>query len=160
MIKNTLPDKSGNLESLKKKKKNRNSLKVFQPMCPWLARIFWERLQVVLFTILWFKWSVKKHCLGQVLLATWEIFLHEKSRDSNSYRFSHKFFFYLLFIFSYKPITRIGVSASWWSGNEKYFCFLFIASRALLQSHAEFNRLYKIIFLDVIPVRIIVSWLD
>ena len=32
-------------------------------------------------------------------------------------------------------------SASWWSGDEKYFCFLLIASPALLQSHAEFNRL-------------------
>ena len=31
--------------------------------------------------------------------------------------------------------------ASWWSGNEKYFCFLVIASPALLQSHAEFNRI-------------------
>ena len=27
-----------------------------------------------------------------------------------------------------------------WSGNEKYF-WLFIASRALFQSHVEFNRL-------------------
>ena len=45
-------------------------------------------------------------------------------------------------------------SASWWSGNEKYFCFLFIASGALLQSHAEFNRLYKETFLHAIPVRI------
>ena len=39
--------------------------------------------------------------------------------------------------------TRIRFSASWWSGNEKYFCSLFIASRALLQSDAEFNRLLK-----------------
>ena len=50
---------------------------------------------------------------------------------------------------SYKPKTKIRFSASWWSGNEKYFCFLFIAS-PLLQSYAEFNRL--------IPVRIIVPW--
>ena len=38
-------------------------------------------------------------------------------------------------------IARIRFSASWWSGNEKYFCYLFIANRALLQSHTEFNRL-------------------
>ena len=43
----------------------------------------------------------------------------------------------------YKPKIRIWFSASWWSGHEKYFCFLLIASRALLQSHAEFSRLYK-----------------
>ena len=33
------------------------------------------------------------------------------------------------------------LSASWWSGNEKYFCFWFIASGVLFQSRAEFNRL-------------------
>ena len=49
--------------------------------------------------------------------------------------------FYPLFVLSYKPKTRINFSAGWYSGNEKYFCFLFIASRAQLQSHAEFNRL-------------------
>ena len=48
------------------------------------------------------------------------------------------------------------ISASWWSGNEKYFCLLLIASRALLQRYAEFNRLLKTIFLQVIPARIIV----
>ena len=37
MIKNILPDKSGNPESLKKN--NRNSSKAFQLMCPWLAKI-------------------------------------------------------------------------------------------------------------------------
>ena len=44
-------------------------------------------------------------------------------------------------LLSCKPKTSIGFSASDWVGNEKYFCFLFIASRPLLQSHAEFNRL-------------------
>ena len=50
--------------------------------------------------------------------------------------------FYPLFVLSYKPKTRIWFSASWWSGNEKYFYFLFIASSAVLQSHAKFNRLF------------------
>ena len=27
-----------------------------------------------------------------------------------------------------------------WSGDEKYFCFLFIVCRALLQRHVELNR--------------------
>ena len=31
--------------------------------------------------------------------------------------------------------------------NEKWFCFLFIASRALLQRYAEFNRLLEKDFL-------------
>ena len=105
-------------------------------------------IQFVLFTILWFKWSVKKHFVAKVLVAIWEIFSHENDRNYNSYRFSYKF----VFVLSYKPkTTRIWISESWWSDNEKYFCFLFIASHALLQSHAEFN-----IFLHVIPFRIIV----
>ena len=47
---------------------------------------------------------------------------------------------YPVFVLSYKPKTKIRFSVSWWSGNEKDFRFLFIASRLLLQSHAEFNR--------------------
>ena len=27
-----------------------------------------------------------------------------------------------------------------WSGNDKYYCFLFKVSHTLLQNHAEFNR--------------------
>ena len=47
-------------------------------------------LQVVLFTILWFKWSVKTHCAAKVLLVIWDIFLHENNCNYNSYRFSYK----------------------------------------------------------------------
>ena len=56
-------------------------------------------LQVVLSTILWFKWSVKKHCLAMILLPVWEIFLHENNCHHNSYRFSYKFAFILFFSF-------------------------------------------------------------
>ena len=45
------------------------------------------------------------------------------------------------FSISYKLKTRTWFSGSWWSGKEKKFCLLFIVSRALLQSHAEFNRI-------------------
>ena len=54
------------------------------------------------------------------------------------------FRFYPLFALSYKPKSIIGFLAkvfSWWYGSEKHFCFFFTASRALLQGHAEFNRL-------------------
>ena len=49
--------------------------------------------------------------------------------------------FYPLIVLSYKPKKRIKFSASWWFGNEKRFCFLFIASHALLQRHSQFNGL-------------------
>ena len=41
-------------------------------------------------TDLWFKWSVKKHCVAKVLLAVWEIILHENNRNYNLPRFSYK----------------------------------------------------------------------
>ena len=99
-----------------------------------LLRAFYR---LFLFTVLWFKWSVKMHCAAKVFLAIWDIFLHENSRNYNSYRSGYKFAFILFLYFSYKPKTRIRFSTSWWSGEENYFCFLFIASRALFQSHAN-----------------------
>ena len=56
-------------------------------------------LQVVLFTVLRFKWSVKKHCVTKVLLEILEMFLHENNRNYNSYRFSYKFTFMLFLSF-------------------------------------------------------------
>ena len=46
---------------------------------------------------------------------------------------------YPFFVLSWKPKTRIKSLASWLSASKKYFCFLFIASRTLLQRYAEFN---------------------
>ena len=129
MIKNTLPDKSRIPESLKN---NRNSSKAFQLIFHSWWGFAEGVLQVVLFTILLFKWSVKKHCVAKVLLAIWEIFLHENNCNYNSYRFSYKFSFILFYFLSYKPKSRTRSSASWWSGNEKYLCFLITANRALL----------------------------
>ena len=68
--------------------------------------------------------------------------LHENNRSYNSCRFSYKFAFipFLSFLANHTQesgFQQVGV----------------IASRALLQSHAEFN---KGIFIHVIPVRIIV----
>ena len=64
--------------------------------------------------------------------------------------------FYLLLVLSYKPKTRIWFSASWWSGNEKYFCFLFIANHPNLKVIPNSIDFYKGIFLHFISVCIIV----
>ena len=107
-----------------------------------MARICWGCSTVCFnYTVLWFKWSVKKHCVTKVLLAIWEMFFDENNCNCNSYRCGYKFAFILFFVLSCKTKTRIKFWASWWSGNEKYCCFLFIASRGLLQSHAKFNKL-------------------
>ena len=79
----------------------------------------------------------EKSCVAKVLVAVWEIFLHENNRNYNSDRFSYKFTFILFLSF----LTNQNQEASWWSGNEKYLWFFFMVSRALFQSHAEFNRL-------------------
>ena len=48
-----------------------------------------------------------------------------------------------LFVLLYELKTKTIFSGSWWSGgNEKYFCYLFIVSRALLQraNSIDFNK--------------------
>ena len=50
-------------------------------------------LQVALFTVLWFNWSVQNHCAAEVLKTFWEILLHENDCNYNSYIFSSKFAF-------------------------------------------------------------------
>ena len=77
--------------------------------------------------VLWFKSSIKKHCVAKVLLAILEIFLHENNCNYNSYKFSFEFAFIILLSFLFIFL--------------KYFCFLFITSCALFQSHAECSRL-------------------
>ena len=125
VIKITLSNKSGNSENLKK---IITTVRKFFNLCAHSWQGFAEVvLQVVLLTVLWFKWSVKKYCVVKVLLATWQIFLHENNFNYKSFRFSHKF-------------TFIHFSASWCSGHEKYFCSLFIATRPLFRNHTEFNR--------------------
>ena len=88
-----------NQEFLKSSKNYRNSLKGFQLMC-YSWRGFGESLlQFILFIVLWFKWSVKKHCVAKVLLEVSQIFLHENNRNYNLYRFSCKFAFILFLSF-------------------------------------------------------------
>ena len=130
MIKKTLPGRSENPEA---SKNNPSSSKALQLLCPYSARTCWGCSTGC------FAYNFVIQVIS-VLLEIREILLHESNRNYNSFRFSYKFNFILFSVLSYKPKTRIWFSASWWSSNEKYFCFLFIGSRALLQSHAEFNR--------------------
>ena len=87
-------------------------------------------------------------------------FLHQNNHNYNSYRFSYKFVFILFLSFLTSQKQGSSFQKSWWSGNDKYCCFLFIVSRALLKSHAVFDRLYKGIFLYVILVCIVAPYLS
>ena len=110
-------------------------------------------LQVALFTVLWFKWSVKKHCVAKVLLAISDIFLHENNGNYSSCRFSYKFGFILFVSFTsqkQKPgfqevvrlvVTNISVCLE---RVQPYF-------KATLNS----RDFCKAIFLHFVPVRII-----
>ena len=102
-------------------------------------------LQVVLFIVLWFKWSVEKHCVVKVLLAVWEILLRKKNCKYNFYRFRYKFTF-ILFL-SFLPNQNQESSFQQVGGlltNEKYF--------------AKYINILRI-FLHVIPVQNYISML-
>ena len=96
---------------------------------------------------------MKKHCLAKVLPAI----LHENNRNYNSFIFSYKFAFILFLPFlrnqnQESGFLQVGGVVT------RNICFFYIASHALLQSHAEFNRLSERNFLTCYDVRIIVPW--
>ena len=100
-------------------------------------------LQVVLFTVLWFKWLVEKHCVVRVLLEIRDTTFYEINCHYNSDKFSYKFAFILFCSFQeIKDKNQVFSKLLVW-----YFHFLFIANSLLFQSHVEFNRLLKRDFL-------------
>ena len=131
MIKHTLPDKLGNAIATVRKLFNK------------CTHSWWEFaegvLQIVLFTALWFKWSVKKCCVAKILLAIWEIFLHVNNREYHSHRFSYNFTFilFLSFLTNQKQESGFQQVGGLVTRNISVFCL----KRALLRSYVEFNRL-------------------
>ena len=85
-------------------------------------------------------WSVKKHCVAKVLLATSEIFLHENNCNYNSYKFNYKFTFvlFLCFLRNLKEESNFEQTSGLVTGNISVF---FKVSHYLLQSHAKFKFL-------------------
>ena len=137
MIKNTLPDKSGNSESLKKWSQQFES---FSTNVPIVGKDFlraFYRLFYLQFCDSNDQW---KNTVAKVLLAIGKIFLNKNNLTIIPTDLVTNWL-----LFSFCPFLQTKnknqVLISWWSCNEKYFCSLFIASLALLQSHVEFNRL-------------------
>ena len=96
-----------------------------------MARIYWgHSIGCFIYNFL-IQWSVKKHWVAEVLLAIWEIFLHENNCNYNSCRFTNRFL--ILFLSSHKPKKKIWFSASWWSGNKKYLFFVYSKSCSTLK---------------------------
>ena len=76
-----------------------------------------------------------------VLLAIWETFFRGSNRNYNSYKFSYKFAFILFFSVLSNQKQESGFQQVDGLVRRNISVFLFIASRALLQSHTEINRL-------------------
>ena len=110
-------------------------------------------LQVVSFTVLCFKWSVKKHCVANILQGIWMIFLYENNCNYNSYKFSYKSTLISFFSFrrNQKQESNIYQEGDLVTRNIYLFCFT-IYFTGILNS----KDFYKRIFLHVIPARIIV----
>ena len=149
MIKNTLPNKSENPESLKKYSQQ------FESFSSNVSIIGGDLLRAfyVLFYLRFCGSSdqSKKHCVAKILLAIWGIFLHENNCNYNSYRFNYKFAFIFFLSFLTNQKQKSGFQQVSGLVTINISVFLFIVSRnpggrgwvslALLQNHAEFNKL-------------------
>ena len=91
---------------------------------------FFEGVLQVLFTVLWFKWSLKMYCVAKVLLAIWQKFFMKIIVTI----IATDLVISLLLPFFYPFLET---KNKFWFGNEKYFYFLFIASHALLQNRIQ-----------------------
>ena len=84
---------------------------------------------------------MKKYYVIKILQGFWKTILYENNRNNNSYKFSYKFTF--LFFLSFRRnqkqesnFQQVGVLLT-----RNIVVFLFIASRAPLQTYAKCNRL-------------------
>ena len=129
-------------------------------MCTLLARICWGRSASFLFTVLCFKWSVKKSCVARILQGILERFLYDNNCNCNSYKFSYKFAFIPVLSFrrNQKQELKFQQVGDLVTINISAFSLLRVALYCKgIPNSIDF---YKKIFWHVIPVRIIVPWLE
>ena len=103
-----------------------------------------------------FEWSVKKPCVAKVLLAIWEIFLHENNRDYNSYKFA--FVLFLFFLTNQRQKSGSQQIDGLVTKKYLFFVFCLTESRSYFKTMSNLIDFYKGIFLQVIPVCIIIPW--
>ena len=130
MIKNTQPNKSRKSESLKY---NHNS---------WKALLL-TRLQLTksCFISDFAFWLIGERTLcSKDFISFLRDVLNENNCNSNSWKLSYKITFILCRPFAETENKDQTFKKSWWSVNEKYFCFLLTANHFLLQKHARFNK--------------------
>ena len=118
-----------------------------------MARICWGRKKIC--------WGrKKKHYVAKVLLAIWELFLRKYNRSYNSYKINDKFAFILFLSFFTNQKQKSSFQQV--GGLVMKIISVFCLYRIALYFKAISNSInfYRGIFLHVIPVRIIVPWLN
>ena len=98
----------------------------------------------------------EKQSVARVLLAIWEIFLHENNYNYNSYRFSYKFTFALFLFFPANQKQKSGFQQVGGLVTRNIFVFCLQWNALYFKAMPNSRDLYKGTFLHVIPVRIIV----
>ena len=136
VIKNTLPVKSANPESLKI---IATVAKAFQLMCPQLMKIIGCGQSTGCFMYSFVVQVISEKTPQQRFYQQFEIFLHKNNRHYNSHKFSYKFAFILFLSFLSIQKQESGLQQA--DGLVTRNNCLFIASRALLQTHYELNGL-------------------
>ena len=123
-----------------------------------MARICWWRSTGCFIYSVVIQVTSKKKSIAKVLLANWDIFLHENNRNYNSYSFSYKFAF-ILFVLSYKQQQESGFQQVGCLVTKSISVFCLWRVTLYFKVMPNSKDFSKGIFLHVIPVRIIVPWL-
>ena len=102
---------------------------------------------------------MEKHCVVKVLLAIWEIFLHENKRNYNFSIFSDKFAFILFFSFLTDQKQKSGFYQVGGLAIKSISVFCLYQVTLYFKAMPNSIDVYKGIFLHVIHVSIIFPWL-
>ena len=119
-------------------------------------RIFWVRSAGCFIYSFVVQVIIEKTLCNKGFTCSLRDILHENIRNYNSYRLVANSLLSLFLPFLTKQKKESGFQQVGGLVTKNISVFLFIKSRALLQSHAKFNKLFIGIFLHVTPVSIIV----
>ena len=101
--------------------------------------------EIVLFTVLRFQLTIEKTLRNKVFARYLRNLLYKNNWNYNSCKFGYKFAFVIFLFFPRNQKEDSNFLQVSCLVIKTFFAFLFIASRTLLQRHAEINRpLYRI----------------
>ena len=118
-----------------------------------------DTLQVVFFTVLCFKWWVKKLCLAKILQGIWERLLYENNHKSNIYKLSNKFTYITVLFFLRNQKQELDFQQVGDLVTENVSVFVYSKSRSTSKV-CQIQQTFIKGFLHVILSRTIVPWWD